>query len=73
MEKRKLITGLLGLVSLPLLAKTAQAASGSRGSATFTVPANVGKVRVRSYLKGEKVLDRELDVTPGQIFRIDPM
>ena len=74
MKKRKLFTGLAGLFALSFAAKIDSAkAANSGGSATFTVPANVEKIRVRSYLKGEKVLDRQLDVSPGQVFRIDPV
>jgi len=74
MQKRKLLAGLLGLAAIPFVAKASSNAEAakSRGSATFVVPAGVEKIRVRSYVAGDKVLDRELDVQPGQVFKIDP-
>lgn len=56
-----------------LLAAPAAAFAKASGSATFVVPHGVKKIRVRSYAKGEKVLDRSIPVTPGQTFVIDPV
>lgn len=73
MEKRKLLAALAGAMFVPFVAKASTAsAARSNGSATFVVPANVDRIRVRSFVKGDKVLDREIDVQPGQVFRIDP-
>lgn len=42
------------------------------GTIWFTVPGKVSEIRVRSYKDGKLVMDRSLDVVPGQTFRIDP-
>lgn len=42
-------------------------------SYNFTVPRGVNKIRVRSYRNGHQVIDTELNVIPGQTFRIDPI
>lgn len=74
MDKRTILTGLFGLCALPFVG-SAKAAGVVRpsGSATFVVPANVDRIRIRSYKDGEKVIDREMSVDPGQVFRIDPV
>jgi hypothetical protein len=74
MNKRKLFAGLFGLCAVPVTAIAAKAATYKpSGSASFVVPANVDRIRVRSWKEGRKVLDREMSVEPGQIFRIDPV
>lgn len=47
-------------------------AAPNGGTIWFTVPAKVTEIRVRSYKANKIVLDRTLDVVPGQTFRIDP-
>jgi hypothetical protein len=37
----------------------------------FVVPKGVRKIRVRSYRNSKQVIDTELNVIPGQVFRID--
>ena len=71
MDKRKLFAGLAGLITLPFASAVAE--TKPSGSATFTVPANVDRIRIRSYTQGRKVIDREMSVEPGQVFRIDPI
>lgn len=39
----------------------------------FVVPKDVNRIRVRSYRNGRLIIDTELNVTPGQTFRIDPV
>lgn len=74
MNKRKLFAGLAGLCTLPFAAAAGLAGPMKpSGSATFTVPASVDRIRIRSYKQGRKVIDREMSVEPGQIFRIDPV
>lgn len=74
MNKRKLFAGLFGLCAVPITAIAAKAATYKpSGSATFVVPANVDRIRVRSWKNNQKVLDREMSVVPGQTFRIDPV
>lgn len=74
MNKRNLFAGLIGLCATPLAAAAAKAATYKpSGSATFVVPANVDRIRVRSWKNNQKVLDREMSVEPGQTFRIDPV
>jgi hypothetical protein len=72
MDKRKLFAGLIGLCALPFASAKAATYKPS-GSASFVVPANVDRIRVRSWKEGRKVLDREMSVEPGQLFRIDPV
>lgn len=62
-----------GLLAAFVAGKATSASAKASGSATFVVPHGVKKIRVRSYAKGEKVLDRSLSVTPGQTFVIDPV
>lgn len=73
MNKRKLFAGLTGLLALPFIPTAKAATYKPNGSATFVVPANVERIRVRSWKEGRKMLDREMSVEPGQIFRIDPV
>lgn len=74
MNKRNLFAGLIGLCTIPIAAVAAKAATYKpSGSASFVVPTNVERIRVRSWKDGRKVLDREMSVEPGQIFRIDPV
>jgi len=71
MNKRDLITGGIAVAAVANILP-AEAKKGG-GSATFIVPYGVNRIRVRSYSKGEKVLDRSLNVVPGQTFVIDPV
>lgn len=61
-----------GAMAALTAAQITKADAKATGSATFVVPNGVNRIRVRSYAKGSKVLDRSLDVTPGQTFIIDP-
>lgn len=56
--------GAVTTATLPALAAT---------SYRFVVPNGVTRIRVRSYRDGDQVIDTELNVTPGQTFRIDPV
>ena len=56
--------GAVTTATLPALAAT---------SYNFVVPKGVNRIRVRSYRDGDEVLDTELNVSPGQTFRIDPV
>lgn len=68
MDKRSLLAG---LTALPFFAIVANAAS-QRNTATWKVPPGVKKIRVRSWNPDGTVdLDRTLNVSPNQIFRID--
>lgn len=71
MKKRNLFGALIGLCSLPFVSAVAE--SKPSGSATFVVPSNVNRIRIRSYKRGRKVIDREMSVEPGQTFKIDPV
>ena len=46
--------------------------AGRNSTLWYTVGAKTDSIRVRSYLNGKLVLDRSIDVRPGQTFRIDP-
>jgi hypothetical protein len=72
MNKRKFIVG-TGAVAATAVAAALPAEAKVSGSASFVVPFGVKRIRVRSYNKGEKVLDRSLNVMPGQTFIIDPI
>lgn len=50
----------------------AQSKTAKRASVWYTVGSNTESIRVRSYVDGKIVLDRSIDVVPGQVFRIDP-
>lgn len=73
MDKRKLFAGLIGLCTLPFASKALANGYKPNGSATFTVPSTVERIRIRSWKNGRKVIDREMSVEPGQTFRIDPV
>ena len=66
MNKRKMI-GILGATvvavpfSIPARAETK----------TLVVPDGAEKIRVRSYVEGDEVMDYTFSVKPGQKFRID--
>jgi hypothetical protein len=50
----------------------AEAATSQRNTATWKVPAGVKKIRVRSWNPDGSIdLDRTLNVSPNQTFRID--
>jgi hypothetical protein len=54
------------------LVAEAQAATSQRNTATWKVPSGVKKIRVRSWNPDGTVdLDRTLNVSPNQTFRID--
>lgn len=62
---------LAGLTTLPFFAIPATAAT-QRNNATWKVPAGVKKIRVRSWNPDGSIdLDRTLNVSPNQVFRID--
>ena len=73
MEKRKLLTGLFGLMALPLVAKAADAAgTATRNKATWTVPKGIDTIRISSTgPDGSKIFSRELSVEPGQTFFVE--
>ena len=56
--------GALTTATLPALATP---------SYNFVVPKGVNRIRVRSYRGKDQIIDTELNVTPGQTFRIDPV
>jgi hypothetical protein len=63
---------LAGLTALPFFAIVANAATTQRNNATWKVPSGVKKIRVRSWNPDGSVdLDRTLNVSPNQVFRID--
>lgn len=64
MNKRILFPALLATLVAPAMAR-------EKSAATFVVPKNVQKIRVRSYRDGKKVIDTSLNVAPGQTFTID--
>jgi len=67
MHKRLLLAG---LTALPFFATVTNAAQ--RNSAVWRVPAGVKKIRVRSWnADGSIDMDRTLNVSPNQTFRID--
>jgi hypothetical protein len=62
---------LAGLSALPFLSVSASAAT-QRNSATWKVPSGVKQIRVRSWnADGSIDMDRTLNVSPNQVFRID--
>jgi len=68
MLRRSLVAG---LTALPFFAVVAAAAS-QRNSATWKVPAGVKQIRVRSWNPDGSIdMDRTLNVSPNQVFRID--
>jgi hypothetical protein len=68
MLRRSLVAG---LSALPFFAAVATAAT-QRNNATWKVPAGVKKIRVRSWNPDGSIdLDRTLNVSPNQVFRID--
>ena len=68
MLRRSLVAG---LTALPFFAAVATAAS-QRNTATWKVPPGVQKIRVRSWNPDGSIdLDRTLNVSPNQVFRID--
>lgn len=68
MDKRFLLAG---LAALPFLS-TAASASTQRNTATWKVPPGIKKIRVRSWNPDGSIdLDRTLNVSPNQTFRID--
>jgi hypothetical protein len=73
MEKRKFLTGLLGLAALPFAAKAVEAAgTATRNKATWTVPKGIDKIRISSTgPDGSKIFSRELTVEPGQTFFVE--
>lgn len=70
MNKRTIFGAIAALAVAPFMIGRSEAA-GKRGAATFIVPNNVDKIRVRSYRGGKKVIDTSLNVQPGQYFIID--
>lgn len=67
MNKRWLLAG---LAALPFIG--AASAAPNRNSASWRVPPGIKKIRVRSWNPdGSRNLDRTLNVSPGEFFRID--
>ena len=67
MNKRWLLAG---LAALPFIG--AASAASNRNSASWKVPPGIKKIRVRSWNPdGSRNLDRTLNVSPGEFFRID--
>lgn len=72
MQKRKLLTGLVGLLALPFAVKAVEAATVTRNKATWTVPQGVDKIRIRSTSPdGSNIFSRDLKVEPGQTFFVE--
>lgn len=73
MNKRNILIAAGSLAaSIVPLAMAAEAATSQRNTATWKVPAGVKKIRVRSWnADGTVDLDRTLNVSPNQTFRID--
>lgn len=74
-EGQKKVTrrGAVGTVGAALGALTTATLPALASQYHFVVPKGVNRIRVRSYRSGEQVIDTELNVTPGQTFRIDPV
>jgi hypothetical protein len=70
MNRRNLFLGIAASAVTAVPAKSSNA--GTKRSATYTVPAGIKHIRVRSWKKdGTEVLDTHFTVQPGQFFRID--
>lgn len=68
MNKRLLLAGLTALPFFSIMASAAP----NRNSASWRVPPGIKKIRVRSWNPdGSRNLDRTLNVSPGEFFRID--
>ena len=69
MNKRWLLAG---LAALPFIGVASAAPKPSRNTASWRVPPGVKKIRVRSWNPdGSPNLDRTLNVSPGEFFRLD--
>lgn len=66
MTRRGIFAGLAAIFGSSFLAKNASATSTN-----WTVPDGVSVIRVRSYRNGRLVLDTNVDVISGQVFKID--
>lgn len=64
MNKRKLFGGLAALFVIGNKAKAGPT------DITYIVPEGVNSIRIRSYVDEKEIIDRVLDVVPGQRFRI---
>lgn len=71
--QEKITRRLLWGAAVAALGALTTAPPPAHATANFVVPKGVRRIRVRSYLKGEQVIDTELNVEPGQTFRIDPI
>lgn len=69
MNRRKTIGALAAAITLaaPFSAK----AEDEPADVTYIVPKGVNKLRVRSYVGDNKVIDTTMPVEPGQKFRIN--
>lgn len=67
MTRRGIFAGLAAIFGSTLLA----AKNASANSTNWTVPEGVNVIRVRSFRNGRLVMDTNVDVTPGQLFKID--
>lgn len=72
-SQTKITRRLAGGVVAAALGALTTAPLPAHAAANFTVPKDVKRIRVRSYREGKLVIDTEIDVTPGQTFRIDPV
>lgn len=69
--RRKMITGLLGITSVPVtvVAVAAQSEAASNNRVQWVVPTGVDKINVKSWKKdGSKVMNYNFNVEPGQTF-----
>lgn len=78
MDRRFAFTGLASLAATLLASRSAAAApnqacvkTNSKDSVSWTVPANIRKIRVQSQSKdGAEIIDTHFSVRPGQTFVI---
>ena len=68
LSRRKLFGGLL--VGAAAVVPTA-AESATKKSVTYMVPANVKRIRVRSWKGDREILNTSFSEEPGQMFRIE--
>ena len=70
MNRRTMLGFPLGIMTACVTISVARAAS-NRNSARWVVPAGVKEINVKSWTKdGERVMNYDFDVEPGQIFSL---
>ncbi len=70
MNRRTMLGFPLGIMSACVTIGVARAAI-NRNSAKWTVPAGVNEINVKSWKKdGERVMNYDFDVEPGQVFSL---